>query len=84
MEVIAIDKGDPPEPVAKWARSRGFTFPIAMGGPLDGPKGTVFSEYGINAFPTNYVLDSNGKVVWRRTGYEVAGLRKALAGLGVK
>ena len=44
----------------------------------------IFSDYGVQAYPTNYVVDSTGNVVFRCVGFDEAGIKKALADLGVK
>jgi hypothetical protein len=38
----------------------------------------------VQAYPTNYVLDLEGKVVWRGVGFNEAEIRAALEKLGVK
>ena len=40
--------------------------------------------YGVQAYPTNYLLGPDGKIVWRSVGFDEAGLRAALAGMGLK
>jgi hypothetical protein len=47
-------------------------------------ENSVFEKYGVQAFPTNYLLDSNGVVVWRSVGFDEKGLRAALDKLGLK
>jgi hypothetical protein len=41
-------------------------------------------KYGVQAYPTNYVIDSTGKVVFRCVGFDPEGIKAALAKLGVK
>ena len=55
-----------------------------MGGKEGSPDFAVFKQYGVQAFPTNYVLDQDGKVVWRGVGYDETAIRAALEKLGVK
>ena len=55
-----------------------------MGGPYSATGDSVFAKYGVQAFPTNYLLDSSGKIVFRSVGFDEAGIRKALATLGVQ
>jgi hypothetical protein len=40
--------------------------------------------YGVQAYPTNYLVDADGKIVWRSVGFDEDGLRKALSDMGVK
>jgi hypothetical protein len=44
----------------------------------------VAGKFGVNGYPTNYLIDSNGKIAFRSIGYDESGLRAALAKLGVK
>jgi hypothetical protein len=58
-----------------------FDFPIVR----DKTAGNdVVSLYKVEAFPTNYVLDGNGKVVARFVGFDQAGIEAALKKLGFK
>ena len=85
LELVAINLGDSNEVINKYVKEGGFSFPIVKG--ESSQTGSVFEKYGVQAFPTNYVLDSEGKVVFRAVGFneEVEeGMRKALADLGVK
>lgn len=80
--IIAIDKGDSAPTVASYVRRTGLSFPVALGGELR--KGSVFEKYRITEqFPATYLLDSNGKIVYRTAGEDIQGLKKALAGLGI-
>jgi hypothetical protein len=45
---------------------------------------SVFDRFAVQAFPTNYLLDSRGNVVFRSIGFDEPGLRRALARLGVR
>jgi hypothetical protein len=45
---------------------------------------SIFRDYGVRSYPTNYVIDSRGKVVFRCIGFDEQGIKKALADLGVK
>ena len=56
-----------------------------MGG--RGEEYTLGRAYGVMAYPTNYILDADGKVVWRGVGFgpeTEKQIREALARLGVK
>jgi peroxiredoxin len=83
FNIIAIDKGDPTATVAGYVRRTGLTFPIAMGGDLH--KRSVFESYKVtDQFPATYLLDSRGRIVYRTAGEDVAGLKRALAALGIQ
>lgn len=55
-----------------------------MGTKTDGPAYDIPTKYGVMAYPTNYVLDENGKVIWRGVGFDEGAIRTALAKVGVK
>ena len=84
VELIAINNGDPKERIEKYVKEGSFTFPIAMGGPRNTKDYAVFENYGVMAYPTNYVLDSKGNVVYRDLGFNEKAIRAALEKLGVK
>ena len=47
-------------------------------------KGAISGKYGIQAIPTNYVLDPNGKILAAFEGFDENGIRQALAKAGIK
>ena len=63
-------------------KENNFTFLIGMKGKGDNYDAAL--QYRVQAYPTNYVLDSSGKVVFRSVGFDEAGIRAALEKLGVK
>ena len=63
-------------------REGGFTFPIAMGG--QGENYTLGKTYGVEAYPTNYLVGADGKILWRGVGFNEAAVRQALAAAGVR
>ncbi len=75
--------GDPAETIRKYAQQGKFSFPIGMDS-TGGKTASVVANYGVNAFPTNYVVDSEGKVAFRCIGFDEKGIRSALARLGVE
>lgn len=60
-----------------WAKSK-FTFPAVQAAP------EVHKKFGVRVYPTNYVVDGNGKVLARFIGYDEAGIKKAFRSAGVK
>lgn len=83
LEIIAVNHADSRETVERYFRTSGFTFPVGLG-----DRGAdVFSRYAVESYPASYLLDTDGKIVWRAVGYgpsTLQELKKALAGLGVK
>lgn len=61
-----------------------FTFKIGVGFTFGERDYGVPAKYGVKGYPTNYLLDSKGKIVFRSVGFDEAGIRKALEKLGVK
>lgn len=54
-----------------------------LGGDLG--KGSIFDKYRVtDQFPAMYLLDSRGKIVYRTAGEDIAGLKRALASLGIQ
>lgn len=84
LELVAVNHGDPADTINKYAAENKFTFLIGMGGQPGGKDYGIFEQYGVQAYPTNYVLDPEGKVVWRGVGFDETAIRAALAKLGVK
>lgn len=74
--VLSID-GDSEEAAGVSAFGHTFhaRFPLALDPgrttvsfPTHGPRGPVTGRYHVTAFPTFYVLDSQGRVAWRAAG----------------
>ena len=70
---LSVDIGDSQQVITSWWTSGRFAhLPVMQQG--DG----VSRAFGVSAYPTNYVLGPDGKVLWRGIGYDEAALRKAL------
>ena len=82
LELIAINSGDSAETINKYVADNKFTFKIVMGG--SGPQYAIGTTYGVKAYPTNYLLDANGKIEWRGVGFNESALRGAIDKLGLK
>jgi hypothetical protein len=79
FNLLAVNQGDSAATIQKYVKEGGFTFPIVVGG-----RGSVFEQYHVEAYPTNYLLDAHGKVVYRSLGFDENGLRAALEQMGLK
>jgi peroxiredoxin/outer membrane lipoprotein-sorting protein len=84
LEVILVNRGDDSlNVIKKFLKTTKYTMPVAANG------GDAVKAYGVEAFPTNYLLDSSGKVVYRQSGYgedlfeEMSAVVKGL-GIGLK
>jgi peroxiredoxin len=80
--VVSID-GDSEEAasVAAFGRTFHARFPLALDPgsrtvafPAHGPRGPVTGRYRVTAFPTFYVLDPRGRVVWAAAGVQTHGV----------
>jgi hypothetical protein len=81
FNLIAVNCGDSAEVINQYIQVGGFTFPIAMGGP---GGSSVFRDYRVEVYPTSYLLDERGKIVYRGVGPDEGGLRAALKRLGLE
>lgn len=61
-------------------KEKGYSFPVAM----DKENGGAFASYAVEACPTNYLIDTKGKIVYRATGFDEKALRAALGSLGIR
>ena len=77
-----MNANDTPEVVNRYVNDNHFSFRIVLGG--RGRNYTLGRAYGVRAYPTNYLVGPDGNIAWRSIGFDEAGLRKALADLGVK
>jgi peroxiredoxin len=82
LNMVAVDKDDSGGTVSAYVHKAGLTFPIALAS--DEKKGNIFDRYGIHAYPGTYLLDAQGRVVFRVAGTDLVGLRRALEELGFK
>lgn len=76
--LVAVDQGDDSKTILGYMKKAGLTFPA-----VKGVSGT-FTAYGVQAFPTNYLVGANGKILYRSVGFDEAGLKAALAKAGLK
>jgi hypothetical protein len=74
VEFLAVGVGDSPAVVQSWWKSEGFKLR-----PVQQHSGDVSAAFGVQAYPTSYVVGPDGRIIWRGTGYEPAMIRGALA-----
>lgn len=79
LELISVDDGDDAKTILKDAKSNGFNYLLAMNGK---DKMNLLDLYGVDAFPTNYILDANGKIITTIVGFDEEALRAALTKAG--
>jgi peroxiredoxin len=86
LGALAVDNGDTPARVNEFVDKFDLHLPVAIVKAAD-DHSDIFSKYGVQAYPTTYLIDANGKVVWRAVGFDdqtLPALRKVLATLGVQ
>lgn len=70
---LSVNIGDAPQVVADWWTQGGFAhLPLLQEG------NSVSSAFGVQAYPTNYVLGPDGRVLYRSVGWDEEQIRKAL------
>ncbi len=81
LRYISVNYGDAPKVINDYVKTGKFTFPIGMNGT---GKNDVAKHFGVAAYPTNYLLDANGKVVARFVGFDETAMKAALKKMGFK
>ena len=80
LRVITVNEGDPADLITKFLKEKSYSFQVGMNG-----KGAdVVKQYGVKAFPTNYLISPEGKIVARFTGFKESEIRKELAKAGIQ
>lgn len=79
FSIIAINTVDQGKDIASYLRDNRFTFPVVMS-ERDGPG--VAGAYRIETYPSSYLIDSEGKIVYRAVGVDEGGLLRSLKELG--
>ena len=81
VNVIGINLNDTTEAIQKFRKEFKLTMPLVMSGEGDD---AVTKKYGVMVYPTNLVLDKEGKVVARIIGGDMKAIKEALGKAGVK
>lgn len=71
LAMVAVDTRDDREGTQEFYQQYGFEIPAAF------DTVGVASQFGIMGTPTTYLLDEQGRIIWRHYGY-VAGEEDAL------
>jgi thiol-disulfide isomerase/thioredoxin len=83
LEVLAINSDDERADVLRYATTSGWTFPIVLG-VKNRESLNIPARYFVELFPTNYLIDSRGTIIYRHAGWNEASLRAALATAGIQ
>ena len=75
MVFLAVNSGDGPAIIEKYWKEEGFKLSAVR----EDDDGSVSQAFGVQAYPTNYVIGPDGKVLWRSVGYDEGAIRQALA-----
>ena len=78
FSIVAINTVDTAADIKSFVRENRLTFPIVM------TDGSVTGAYRIESFPSTYLLNSEGKIVYRAVGVDEDGLLRSLRELGFK
>lgn len=81
LSIVAINRGDRAEDVSRYLEKEGLSFSVVLGGDEGSP---VFRSFKVETFPVTYLVDGNGRVVYRSAGMDIRGLRAALGSLGIQ
>ena len=83
---MAVNHGDDSTAVGTFARTHHLSLPLAVGRQGD-KENPIFQAYRVTVYPTTYLIDEHGTIVWRGAGFS-AGLNQelseALGKLGIK
>jgi peroxiredoxin/outer membrane lipoprotein-sorting protein len=63
LVILGVDIGEDANTVEKFAREQSYTFPLLMGGEPD-----VSAKYFVEAYPSTFVVDRTGHIVYRELG----------------
>lgn len=80
FSIVAINNVDKAADVESYRRESRITFPMAMAEREPG----VIGAYRIETYPSTYLLNAEGKIVYRAVGVDEPGLLRALRDLGLR
>ena len=79
--IITVNIEDTPEDLRKRMQGMRLTLPILF----DKHSEEAYNiKFGVDVGPTNYILDENGKVVFRMAAFSEKQLRRALRKMGIQ
>ena len=74
---------DEADVIKKYVAENNFTFRIGLAKAKGQRSYDVAEQYGVQAYPTNYLVGPDGKVLWRSVGFDEEGLKAALKKAGL-
>jgi peroxiredoxin len=63
LEILAVDVRESKKEVAAFMDELGLSFPAVLD-----PRGDIAAIYGIEAFPTTYIIGRDGRIITRLVG----------------
>ena len=81
LGIVAVNTIDNAPEIESYIRKNAITFSIVVG---EREVPGVVGSYHIETYPSSYLLDSDGKIVYRFVGTNEAGLLQALRELGFR
>jgi len=70
---LCVNIGDEKDVIQGWWDEAKFTLNAVR------QEGSVVSDaFGVQLYPTNYLIGADGKIAWRAVGYDEAAIRKYL------
>lgn len=69
FDIIAINIGDSEEVIDDYLKENQLSFKVVMAGEPGSEHFGILKQYSVTGFPTNYLLDEEGKIVFRSVGY---------------
>lgn len=82
LEIVAIDKGDTDEAVKKVVQENKMTFRVLVD--RADREFAVGDRFGVVAYPTNFLIDGDGKVLWRGSGFDEREIMTELKKAGIE
>lgn len=86
LGALAVDNGDTPQRVNEFIQQFDLRLPVGISKAAR-DHSDIFSRYGVRVYPTTFLIDADGKVVWRAVGFDeqnISELRKKLAEMGIQ
>ena len=70
FELLAINLQDSKEKVERYVKKRQINYPVLLNGK------NMAKRYGVDAFPTFFIIDKSGKVIYGQVGFDKATILK--------
>ena len=83
LDILAVNPAETAPAVQKFLSDNQYSFKAAIDG-NETNHAITGAYHAYNRYPTTYLLDSGGKILWRATGFDEAELKGALTKAGLK